>query len=126
MKNKELNTQTICLYCGKDKSIFPLIHLKKPPEKVIIDYEPCSECKKRWNEGVPVLEVTHTPTTNGQPSIGVDADGKSVYPTGAYMVLSPSLVEGKIGEPTLCKSEDFRKIFNDIKKAKEQFENGSK
>ena len=116
-------SRTICLYCGNVKGIALMGRLKgdqQAPQKVVIDYEPCPECQKMWDKGIPVLEVTYTPSTKGQPFMTKDAQGIPVYPTGAFMVLSESLVKGKVGQPTLCLTEDFQRIFNDIKKAKEQ------
>lgn len=85
------------------------------PRKVIVDYEPCEDCKKQWEKGIPVLEVSTKPFVENQKPISKDEHGNDVYPTGGIMVLNKEVLNGdfKIGEPVLCISEDFQKIWAD-------------
>lgn len=53
---------------------------------MVLDYEPCDECKKMWESGVAVLEVQQTTTMPNQPEIQ-----KGIYPTGRFAVVT---VEG--------------------------------
>ena len=89
-------TIPVCFWCGKEKNEIALlgrIREKtkrgsdiKAPRRMVIDYEPCDECKDMWESGVAVIEVQETPTTPNQPEIQ-----KGVYPTGLFVVVT---VEG--------------------------------
>lgn len=98
-------TIPVCFWCGKEKNEIALLGrirektknryganvTKKDsdieaPSRMVIDYEPCDECKKMWDSGVTVLEAQETPTMPNQPEIQ-----KGIYPTGRLVVVT---VEG--------------------------------
>ena len=89
-------TIPVCFWCGKDKNEIALLGRIREktkrgsdieaPRRMVIDYEPCDECKDMWESGVAVIEVQETPTTPNQPEIQ-----KGVYPTGLFVVVT---VEG--------------------------------
>ena len=112
------DVKTVCLFCGKYKgnsSNVKVKDIKSIPQRVVVDYEPCAECKSEWEKGVPILEVTTYPTHKGQPPI---TEGHQVYPTGRYMVFNVDAVseDYKVGVPVLCLKEDYEAILNDVKK----------
>ena len=101
-------TIPVCFWCGKEKNEIALLgrireketrktawggqttsvrnnDVQAPP-RMVIDYEPCDECKKMWESGVAVLEAQETPTMPNQPEIQ-----KGIYPTGRLVVVT---VEG--------------------------------
>ena len=76
----------VCFFCGADKEIALYGRLPKDqeaPHRVLIDYEPCEECKKKFAEGVLLIECSETPIADGQRPI---QDG--AYPTGNYAVIT--------------------------------------
>lgn len=89
-------TIPVCFWCGKEKNEIALpgrIREKtqrnsdiEAPRRMVIDYEPCDECKKMWESGVAVLEAQETLTMPNQPEIQ-----KGIYPTGRLVVVT---VEG--------------------------------
>lgn len=98
-------TIPVCFWCGKDKNEIALLGRIREktknryganvtkrdsdieaPSRMVIDYEPCDECKKWWDSGVAVLEVQQTPIQPNQPEIQ-----KGLYPTGRFVVTT---VEG--------------------------------
>lgn len=98
-------TIPVCFWCGKEKNEIALLGRIREktknryganvtkrdsdieaPRRMVIDYEPCDECKKMWESGVAVIEVQQTPTMPNQPEIQ-----KGLYPTGRLVVVT---VEG--------------------------------
>lgn len=89
-------TIPVCFWCGKEKNEIALLGRIREktkrgsdieaPRRMVIDYEPCDECKKMWDSGVAVIEVQETPTMPNQPEIQ-----KGIYPTGRFAVVT---VEG--------------------------------
>lgn len=98
-------TIPVCFWCGKEKNEIALLGRIREkttnrfganvtkrdsdieaPSRMVIDYEPCDECKKWWDSGVAVLEVQQTPIQPNQPEIQ-----KGLYPTGRFVVMT---VEG--------------------------------
>lgn len=98
-------TIPVCFWCGKDKNEIALLGRIREktknryganvtkrdsdieaPRRMVIDYEPCDECKKMWDSGVAVIEVQETPINPDQPEIQ-----KGLYPTGRFAVVT---VEG--------------------------------
>ena len=105
-------TIPICAWCGKQRNEIALLG-KLPgdaeaPKNVIIDYEPCDECKAQWEQGVAIIEVSRTPMTAGQPPIAEGA-----YPTGSVVVVKEEALNGgfKNGSKALMLTEEFRKAF---------------
>lgn len=98
-------TIPVCFWCGKEKNEIALLGRIREktknrygsdtvvkesdieaPRRMVLNYEPCDECKKMWDSGVAVLEVQQTPTQPNQPEIQ-----KGFYPTGRFAVIT---VEG--------------------------------
>ena len=73
-------TIPICAWCGKQKNEIALLG-KLPgdaeaPHNVILDYEPCDECKAQWEQGVAIIEVSTRPVAEGQPPIALTATSR--------------------------------------------------
>lgn len=98
-------TIPVCFWCGKEKNEIALLGRIREkttnrfganvtkrdsdleaPRRMVLDYEPCDECKKWWDSGVAVIEVQETPINPDQPEIQ-----KGLYPTSRFAVLT---VEG--------------------------------
>ena len=92
-----------CFWCGKLKNEIALMGRIGDGRKgedfeakmgVVLDYEPCNECQKKWSLGIALLEASETPNSEKQPSYFSDKD---IYPTGRYCVM---------------KKEAFTRIFD--------------
>lgn len=101
-------TIPVCFFCGKDKNEIALpgkINREddEAPMKMILDFEPCDECKKKFAEGVLLIEVTSHPEYIGMPI------AKDAYPTGRYVVVKPEALNGdfKAGSKALVLKKDF-------------------
>lgn len=98
-------TIPVCFWCGKEKNEIALLGRIREkttnrfganvtkrdsdieaPRRTVLDYEPCDECRKMWDNGVAVLEVQQTPIMPNQPEIQ-----KGLYPTSRFVVMT---VEG--------------------------------
>ena len=49
---------------------------------VVLDYEPCDECKENRKLGVTLMEVSEEPMIDGFPEIQ-----NGIYPTGRWCVI---------------------------------------
>lgn len=84
-------TIPVCFWCGKERGEIALMgHIGdgrkhedfEAPKYMVIDFEPCEECKKNMALGFTVMEATNSPN-----SISKMEMQKGVYPTGRFMVL---------------------------------------
>ncbi len=84
-------TIPVCFWCGKEKSEIALMgHIGdrrkhkdiEAPKYMVLDYEPCAECKKNMELGFTIAEATSKP--NSVTSMPIQ---KGVYPTGRYVVI---------------------------------------
>lgn len=55
---------------------------------VILDYEPCDECKENRKLGVTLMEVSEYPVHEGFPEIQ-----NGIYPTGRWCVIKHEAAE---------------------------------
>lgn len=112
-------TIPVCFFCGNEKNEIALLGQIgdrrkgedfEAPRKMILDFEPCEECQKKFAEGVLLIEVTTSPEYIGMP-IAEDA-----YPTGRYVVVKPEALIGdfKAGSKALVHKKDFMAMFNDF------------
>lgn len=106
-----------CFFCGETKGIALLGKLKgdeKAPDAILMDYEPCDECKKKFSQGVLLVGVSKTAPDN-RPPIS-EADGEKVYPTGSYVVATEDFIT-RMMEPDIA-AEAIKAgkcaIYNDI------------
>lgn len=84
-------TIPVCFWCGQERNEVALMgrigdgrkHEDfEAPMRMVIDYEPCEECKKKMESGFTVMEATTAP--NNTTSIEIQS---GVYPTGRFVVL---------------------------------------
>lgn len=110
----------VCFFCGNEKNEIALMGQIgdrrkgedfEAPKNAILDYEPCEECKKKFAEGVLLIEVTMTPNTKNQPMIAKDA-----YPTGRFVVVRPEALHGNFeaGYKALVLHEDYQQMFGHL------------
>lgn len=105
------DTHFICRWCGKGIKDVYVPKFKDghngKPVSTILNYTPCDDCRKKWNELVVCIEVTaKEPYTDCLPITYADTKkdekGNSskipVYPTGRYVGLYPDYVENTFGK----------------------------
>lgn len=83
-------TIPMCFWCGKEKNEVALMGRidkedSQMPMHVIMDYEPCDECKNLFSQGIQVIGFTETPAVKGMFPI-VRTEQNTLYPTGSMFV----------------------------------------
>lgn len=89
-------TISVCFFCGKEKNEIALLGRLKDdveaPKNAVIDYEPCDECKAKFNQGITFIAVA-TDGPDGRPPIQVNkTTGTRLYPTGDIVVVKEEAV----------------------------------
>lgn len=94
-------TMPICFWCGKERGDIAIMgrigdgrkHEDiEAPRHMVIDYEPCDECKRNMALGFTVIEATTAP--NSVTSVEIQ---RGVFPTGRFIVIKPEAA-GRIFE----------------------------
>lgn len=94
-------TIPICFWCGKERGEIALMgHIGdgrkhedfEAPKQMVIDLEPCDECKKNMALGVTVIEATNTPNN----ACGIEMQ-KGAYPTGRFVVMKTDAARRTFG-----------------------------
>lgn len=84
-------TIPVCFWCGEERREVALLgHIGdsrkhediEAPMHMVLDYEPCNECRKHMDMGFTVMEATTSP--NSVTNVEIQS---GVYPTGRYTVL---------------------------------------
>lgn len=84
-------TIPVCFWCGNERSEIALMgrigDCRKredfeAPKHMVIDFEPCEECRKNMALGFTVLEATKVPNDISNMEIQ-----KGIYPTGRFVVI---------------------------------------
>ncbi len=98
----------VCFFCKKITGYVPK---NANSINATFNYEPCRECKEKWEQGVPVLEMSEKPLIDGQPPLEEGMDG---YPTGRYMVINREALD--VDEDTnivLMLQSDFEAVLKE-------------
>ena len=112
-------TIPVCFFCGEDKNEIALLGQIgdrrkgediEAPRKMILDFEPCEECQKKFAQGVLLIEVTTSPEYIGMPI------AENAYPTGRYVVVRPKALNGdfKAGSKALVLKKDFTAMIGNL------------
>ena len=83
-------TIPVCFWCGKEKNEVALMGYMEgdggadiaAPMHMVIDFEPCDECRRNMEQGVTLMEATSKPNATSNMEIQ-----HGVYPTGRYAVI---------------------------------------
>lgn len=95
-------TIPICFWCGKEKNEIALLgHIGdgrkgediEAPRNMVLDYDPCMDCKRNMGLGVTVIEVSYVPIQSGMPAIQDD-----LYPTGRWCVIREDAADRIFGD----------------------------
>lgn len=110
-----------CFFCGEQKNEIALLgHIGdyrkgediEAPRSIVLDYEPCEDCKKKFSLGVLVIEVTFDQPKDMRPAIAKDITGVKAYPTGNYVVVRRGVLD-VYGDKCLMNETDFKRLFSD-------------
>lgn len=97
-------TIPVCFWCGNEKNEIALLgklpNDAEAPMHAVLDFEPCEECRKKFNSGVTLFEVTDRPIMEGQPPI----NRSNLYLSGRYVVVKPEIIRVIIINPELAEN----------------------
>ena len=109
-------TIPVCFFCGKEKNELILMGRLKDdaeaPKNTFFDYEPCEECRKKFEQGILLIGVSET-SPDGRPPIA-----KGVYPTGVYAVVKREAIERLFGPEEAAPALKAGKALMDEKELK--------
>ena len=93
-----------CFWCGKDKNEIALLGKmdkkdSKAPRRIIMDYEPCDNCKELFSKGIHVIGVSQEPIVENMFAITEQPDGTKLYPTGTMFVSSEDWIRRLLSAP---------------------------
>lgn len=113
---------TTCFWCGEPMGVALVGRIRKKddndaeaPRRSFVDLEPCANCRKKFEQGVLLIEVTEDGSkfgNNERFSLGAKNGPKHLWPTGRYAVLRAEAVRnGKPGGKILCDPAVMDKIL---------------
>jgi len=122
-------TIPVCVWCGKERNEVAMLgaaYKEEAPMRMILDYEPCDDCKDKMKLGVAIIEASRTPVREGWPPFSTHGDRK-VYITGRWVVVKPEAIHDLLkpselaekviaGGSTLLDVEAFSRVFGEEKK----------
>lgn len=107
-----------CFFCGKEKNEIALMgHIGhksediEAPHNIILDYEPCDECKSGMAQGVTLIGYTNTENQKGQPPIMKLQSGENFYPTGSWCVMKDEAISRIFPEEIANSAIENRKLL---------------
>ena len=87
-------TIPVCFWCGKDKNEIAFLGRiggkedREAPSRMVLDYEPCEDCRRGMARGFTIMEATDDP--NAVTSTPIQ---EGAYPTGRFVVLKDDAAE---------------------------------
>jgi len=113
-------TIPVCFWCGKEKNEIALMgHIGdgrkgediEAPRNMVLDYEPCEDCKKNMALGVTIMEASYIPTTPNQPQFQ-----KDIYPTGRWCVIKREAADRIFGDNLKGQNKIFvdQEVYNNL------------
>lgn len=95
-------TIPICFWCGKEKNEVALLGKlpgdEEAPMNIIIDYEPCDECREKMKQGITFIEASSSPKIEKQQSIV-----EGIYPSSHFVVLKEEICKDMIKDEEMLK-----------------------
>lgn len=80
-----------CFWCGENRGDIALLGKLKgdaeAPRHVVLDYEPCDQCKEKMDKGIMIAEAVEHPANENQIPFY-----KGCYPTGNWSVVKEEAV----------------------------------
>ena len=105
----------VCFWGEKEKNEIVILGRlpgdQEAPMHAVMDYVPCDECMKKFEQGIHIIEVTFDRPADNRPPMS-KAGGKDVYPTGRYIVAKASAFPNlEVGKPALCDKSVFDRLM---------------
>jgi len=107
-------TIPVCFFCGKPKNEIALMGRMggkediEAPRNLVLDYEPCDECKEHMSKGVALIVVSDRQPEDKRPPMTAQGNQK-VYPLGGMLVIKSEAFSNMTGQHF----EDGDKCFID-------------
>ena len=122
---------TVCFWCGIDMGVALFGRIgnddEEAPRRVVIDYEPCDECKKNRTQGFTFIEAVRGQDTNDKMPIGFDEEENPVYPTGRFIIITLDAAK-RILQPEHIGGQNIalvdRELFEELQPKEETDEDG--
>ena len=91
-------TLEVCFFCGEETGELALLGKlkgdKEAPKRMVLHYDPCEKCKKKWADGVALIAVvTEQPEDKRPPIVAANDEHPALYPTGNFAVIKPEAAE---------------------------------
>lgn len=97
-------TILVCFFCGKPKNEIALMGKMggrgedlEAPRNMVLDYEPCDECKEMMSKGVALIVVSDKQPEDKRPPMTAQGDQK-VYPLGGMLVIKSEAFSQMTGQ----------------------------
>lgn len=97
-------TISVCFFCGKPKNEIALMGKiggrgkdLEAPRNMVLDYEPCDECKEMMSKGVALIVVSDKQPEDKRPPMTAQGDQK-VYPLGGMLVIKSEAFSQMTGQ----------------------------
>lgn len=97
-------TIPVCFFCGKPKNEIALMGKMggrgedhEAPINMMLDYEPCDECKEMMSKGVALIVVSDKQPEDKRPPMTAQGDQK-VYPLGGMLVIKSEAFSQMTGQ----------------------------
>lgn len=99
-------TMCTCFFCGKETGEIALLGRiperdqngraipgtdVEAPRNMVMDYNPCQECREEMNRGIPLIGITDKAPDN-RPAICHTESGVPMYPSGKWAVVTEDAV----------------------------------
>ena len=106
----------VCFWCEKEKNEIVILGRlpgdQEAPMHAVMDYVPCDECMKKFEQGIHIIEVTSKRPEDNRPPLSKSPNGEDVYPTGRYIVAKASAFPNlEVGKPALCDKSVFDRLM---------------
>jgi hypothetical protein len=109
-----------CFWCRKDRNEVVLLgaaYKGEAPMHMLMDYQPCDECKANWARGILLIEVSETPLHPNQRGMYKERwPGEQVpYPTGTWCVIKEEVVDRlPVSDELKADARKCRRVFVEI------------
>lgn len=114
-------TMSICFWCGEHTGEIAMLGKLDNqdfgvPREMVLSYDPCDDCKAKWDLGVTIVEVSPTPIEDNQIVVSTQ-DGIDMYPTGRFAVVKEDAMTAyEFGEAKIVQfsTELFQEQFGQV------------
>ena len=95
-------TIPVCFFCGKPKNEIALMGKMgredlEAPRNLVLDYEPCDECKEHMSKGVALIVVSNKQPEDKRPAMTAQGNQK-VFPLGGMLVIKSEAFSQMTGQ----------------------------